>query len=404
MAISAIGQSFLTTGQTTPLTFDEHFPNLSCAKDPNTLPGENEVFNDDNFRFKEGKVTWTEEEVTRMNIIENLQYVVIGKFSYGWPELDELRRTIPKQSVGKPIQLDTTTINKTRPSYARVKVQLELLGDLPKFVELEIETTDKNSLRVEKVKVVNAMLPKYCQRCKLQGHNEEDCRILHPELRKQEMNAETKVRDKDLSRPSREQGVNSSALDDKDISKANNVENTHEKGESGVMNSNNVMSSQVTEGMCTWDVVCEEQNNNTETGLQKAEDLDKALVIHKDYQGLHGDNLGGPDAVVLNMLEFEENLLLCLEDVDNRYMAINREKLITGCSPVNQEHMHNDKESKALIELREVRREAQKMHEEFLRKQEKDKYTLESITQELESLRSDLGELNLWIGDKKSGM
>ncbi|XP_049343488.1 uncharacterized protein LOC125807795 [Solanum verrucosum] len=63
-----------------------------------------------------------------------------------------------------------------------------------------------------------------------------------------------------------------------------------------------------------------------------------------------------------------------------------------------------DKESKTLIELREVRREAQEMHEQFLRKQEEDKYALESVTQELESLRSDLGELNLWIGDKKNGM
>ncbi|KAG5591307.1 hypothetical protein H5410_041821 [Solanum commersonii] len=32
-----------------------------------------------------------------------------------------------------------------------------------------------------------------------------------------------------------------------------------------------------------------------------------------------------------------------------------------------------DKEFKALIELREIRREAQKMHEEFLQKQEVDK-------------------------------
>ncbi|KAH0712594.1 hypothetical protein KY289_008553 [Solanum tuberosum] len=63
-----------------------------------------------------------------------------------------------------------------------------------------------------------------------------------------------------------------------------------------------------------------------------------------------------------------------------------------------------DKESKALIELREVKREAQEMHNEFLRKQEEDKYALESVNRELESLRSDLGELNLWIGDKKSGM
>ncbi|KAK4721749.1 hypothetical protein R3W88_011982 [Solanum pinnatisectum] len=36
--------------------------------------------------------------------------------------------------------------------------------------------------------------------------------------------------------------------------------------------------------------------------------------------------------------------------------------------------------------------------------QEEDRYALESITQELESMRSNLGKLNLWIGDKKSGM
>ncbi|KAG5611997.1 hypothetical protein H5410_023278 [Solanum commersonii] len=67
--------------------------------------------------------------------------------------------------------------------------------------------------------------------------------------------------------------------------------------------------------------------------------------------------------------------------------------------------MHvKDKEFKALIELREVKREAQEKHNEFLRKQEEDKYALESVTRELESLRSDLGELNLWIGDKRSGM
>lgn len=29
----------------------------------------------------------TETEVDRMNIIEGLQYEVVGKLSYGWPEL-----------------------------------------------------------------------------------------------------------------------------------------------------------------------------------------------------------------------------------------------------------------------------------------------------------------------------
>ncbi|KAK4737031.1 hypothetical protein R3W88_000728 [Solanum pinnatisectum] len=196
-----------------------------------------------------------------MNTIENLQYAVVGKFSYGWPELDELRVQIPKQcnvkgdcqieqedfinmmsksscyilakdgysylmrpliyddkfnvdaettqamawisfpdlkptffvkesifslahAIGKPLHFDSATINKTRPSCARVKVQVDLLADLPKFVELEIVNEAAETSRIEKVKVQYDMLPKYCKECKLQGHAGQDCRILHPELRR----------------------------------------------------------------------------------------------------------------------------------------------------------------------------------------------------------------------------
>ncbi|KAG5594237.1 hypothetical protein H5410_035469 [Solanum commersonii] len=195
------------------------------------------------------QITWTEDEVRRMNTIEKLQYAVIGKFSYRWPEMDDLRIQIPKQyfvnmmsknsyyimgkdgtayqmrpliydakfkvdeettqamawisfpdlwptffvkeslfslasAVGKPIQLDMATINKTRPSCARVKVQVNLLVDLPKFVELEIEDPISQSSRVERIKVLYDVLPRYCKKCKLQGHNKDDCSVLHPELKK----------------------------------------------------------------------------------------------------------------------------------------------------------------------------------------------------------------------------
>ncbi|KAH0716707.1 hypothetical protein KY290_012974 [Solanum tuberosum] len=43
------------------------------------------------------RITWTEDEVRRMNTVENFQYAVIGKFSYGWPEMDDLRIQSPKQ-------------------------------------------------------------------------------------------------------------------------------------------------------------------------------------------------------------------------------------------------------------------------------------------------------------------
>ncbi|KAG5585313.1 hypothetical protein H5410_045747 [Solanum commersonii] len=52
-------------------------------------------------------------------------------------------------AVGKPLHLDLATINKTRPSYARVKIQLDLLAEKPEYVQMEIE----NETRQEKRKV-----------------------------------------------------------------------------------------------------------------------------------------------------------------------------------------------------------------------------------------------------------
>ncbi|KAH0642108.1 hypothetical protein KY290_033708 [Solanum tuberosum] len=43
------------------------------------------------------RVRWTEEEVDRRNIIEYLTYAVLCKFSYGWPDLEDLRIQLPKQ-------------------------------------------------------------------------------------------------------------------------------------------------------------------------------------------------------------------------------------------------------------------------------------------------------------------
>ncbi|KAH0729963.1 hypothetical protein KY289_001151 [Solanum tuberosum] len=86
----------------------------------------------------------------------------------------------------------------------------------------------------------------------------------------------------------------------------------------GVMKSNNVLPSQEPE----------DQDKALEAGA-----LDKALVIHKDHQVLHGDMLGGHDDVVLDMVEFEEDPLLCSDEVVNMCSSANREKLLTGGSP-----------------------------------------------------------------------
>ncbi|WMV38004.1 hypothetical protein MTR67_031389 [Solanum verrucosum] len=45
----------------------------------------------------EPKIVWEEEEIQQMIINEKLQYAAMEKFSYGWPDIQELRRLIPKQ-------------------------------------------------------------------------------------------------------------------------------------------------------------------------------------------------------------------------------------------------------------------------------------------------------------------
>ncbi|WMV14215.1 hypothetical protein MTR67_007600 [Solanum verrucosum] len=169
----------------------------------------------------EPQVICEHDEVNQMIINENLEYAVIGKFSYGWPEIQDLQKLIPKQcelkdecnigllsnihvliratllkdyvhllsklefyitqriwsfrmrtlkwdpmfnpeeetstaitwisfhslppnffgnevvfslaaAVGKPLQVDMATRNQTRPSCARVKVEVDLLREFPK--------------------------------------------------------------------------------------------------------------------------------------------------------------------------------------------------------------------------------------------------------------------------------
>lgn len=45
-------------------------------------------------QFVDGEpiVKWTEAEVTQTNTIENLQYAVVSKFSYGCTYLEDLRK------------------------------------------------------------------------------------------------------------------------------------------------------------------------------------------------------------------------------------------------------------------------------------------------------------------------
>lgn len=64
-------------------------------------------------------------------------------------------------AVEKPLHLDLATINKIRPSCARVKVLIDLLADLPKNVRMDIEDEATGEVRTDWVKIQYDFMPKY---------------------------------------------------------------------------------------------------------------------------------------------------------------------------------------------------------------------------------------------------
>ncbi|KAH0681258.1 hypothetical protein KY284_022343 [Solanum tuberosum] len=127
-------------------------------------------------------IKWMEEEVETMNKMENLQYAVVGKFTYEWTDLEELRRIIPQQCaikasiVGKPVQLGLATIKRIRPSCARVKVLVDLKGDFHKSVIMDIVNEATGKIRKEVVIIKYDYICKYFNECKMQVHNKDECK------------------------------------------------------------------------------------------------------------------------------------------------------------------------------------------------------------------------------------
>ncbi|KAK4716560.1 hypothetical protein R3W88_014898 [Solanum pinnatisectum] len=74
------------------------------------------------------------------------------------------------------------TWNKTRPSCARVKVEVDLLGEFPKRINIGVRNKNTGEIKEKWIQIKYDYMPKYCKNCKLQGHNEKECYVLHPEL------------------------------------------------------------------------------------------------------------------------------------------------------------------------------------------------------------------------------
>uniref|UniRef100_M1DIB4 DUF4283 domain-containing protein n=1 Tax=Solanum tuberosum TaxID=4113 RepID=M1DIB4_SOLTU len=188
----------------------------------------------------EPSITWKTSEVRLLIMKENLQFAIIGKFSYGKPDIAELRKAIPSQcgikgdcSIGvldtrhilirltmiedyvhvlssaafyinvkenywqmRTLKWDPwfepdveTTIGVAwisfpdlPPNFFAKEAIFSIASALPQRVKINEEDDVTGVTKSKWIKVQYDHMPKYCKECCLQGHDEQSCWTIHPEL------------------------------------------------------------------------------------------------------------------------------------------------------------------------------------------------------------------------------
>src|SRR4051812_26232640 len=81
--------------------------------------------------------------------------------------------------LSKPLTLDSATADMSRPSVARVCVEIDLLKTIIPRVRLDCESGEGFWQEV-----IYEKMPSYCNTCKRLGHDHSTCMLGHPELAK----------------------------------------------------------------------------------------------------------------------------------------------------------------------------------------------------------------------------
>nr|XP_033516045.1 uncharacterized protein LOC117280437 [Nicotiana tomentosiformis] len=89
-------------------------------------------------------------------------------------------------AVGKPMAIDKATHDKSRPSTARVKVELDMLDKNSNRVRLQYLDTKSGKISEHFQDFVYDNLPSYYICCKRQGHNEKLCRLKNGQSNEQQ--------------------------------------------------------------------------------------------------------------------------------------------------------------------------------------------------------------------------
>ncbi|KAH0669464.1 hypothetical protein KY285_023626 [Solanum tuberosum] len=86
MTTNSPGQSLLGINHTETSIKPEQKRQYAAILSPPTRIAKPIPLKPISYLHEEPRIVWEEEEVEHMIIKENLEFAVIGKFSYGWPE------------------------------------------------------------------------------------------------------------------------------------------------------------------------------------------------------------------------------------------------------------------------------------------------------------------------------
>ncbi|KAI0493588.1 hypothetical protein KFK09_023707 [Dendrobium nobile] len=136
-----------------------------------------------------------------LKLASPFHFTLVGKFGIRRPNLDAIRSFFGNLKLsgfysvlhalgaifGRPLQTDQATASRTRPSVARVLVEV----DITKKHAKEVWVSSKAFGYLQKVEFEKVL--DFCNHCKSHGHAISECFKLHPELKKVSNNSTGKV-------------------------------------------------------------------------------------------------------------------------------------------------------------------------------------------------------------------
>ncbi|KAG5595555.1 hypothetical protein H5410_036787, partial [Solanum commersonii] len=171
---SQLVDSYLPTNANEPVTKPLDYGKVFSVKvlESSFVPKDIEPIPIKSINYDDGLPTkeWTGAEVTRMNKIECLQYVICGiagDYKIGLLRyMHILRRFVMVEDFinnlsKNTVHLNMATILKIGPNYARVRVQVDIAADLPKVVHMVVVDESTRGRRINNIKIQYDALPKY---------------------------------------------------------------------------------------------------------------------------------------------------------------------------------------------------------------------------------------------------